>query len=773
MRSLILAASAASLLLAAACGSDSSGPKIGPPARVDVATAPTTSGAVKTTIGTFAVKVSDANGQAVSGATVSFSASGGGGISLSPTSATTDATGTARTTVILGTTAGSATITASVSGVTTSASVSLTTIPGAATKLVASPDNIRLNAIGDTARIAALIQDDYANTVAGNASYAVGDATLISVDQTGLVRALRVGGTTNVIVSASGRADTVIVAVLAAGASACTGVSSPVNLAVGGMAAVTGSNICIGGGASAAEYAVVAYNSSLDGATVLNAAVIANGVATPPASLRAPSSLLPLAVRSPLGGATAAAPQPDVAFHDRLMTMTRALGGHFPALRAARNARLSARTSRGAFSPSVSRSAIPATVALNDLVSLNTNGNSACSAPQPRTFRVAAIGSKSIVLADTANPKNGFADTDYQRFAARFDTLIYPLDVGAFGAPSDLDKNGKVAILFTKEVNALTPANSGSFIGGFFFGRDLFPKTDPDPQAFTCATSNEGEMFYMLVPDPTGAVNGNRHSLGFVDSLTTSVLAHEFQHLINASRRVYVSAQATDFEDKWLDEGLAHVAEELLYWRESGMQPRQNLDDAAIRVNSRATYPFWKADASSNFGRLIDYLQNPGGSSPMDSDDELATRGAAWSFLRYAVDRTFPSDNGVFFRMVNSDLTGLASVKAGLLTDPAPMLADWAIANYVDDLGLTTDPRYTHLSWNYRDIFGKTFLNLGGYPLETTQLADNVSASVQVKGASASYYRLATTAGKEALLTFSSAGGAPNSSFKFTLIRTK
>ncbi|HEV7992826.1 MAG TPA: hypothetical protein VGP25_13430, partial [Gemmatimonadaceae bacterium] len=384
----------------------------------------------------------------------------------------------------------------------------------------------------------------------------------------------------------------------------------------------------------------------------------------------------------------------------------------------------------------------------------------------------AAVGSKSIVLADTANPKNGFADTDYQRFAARFDTLVYPLDVGNFGAPSDIDGNGKVAVLFTKEVNGLTPANSNSFVGGFFFGRDLFPKTDPNP-ANACATSNEGEMFYMLVPDPAGAVNGNKHSLGFVDSLTTSVLSHEFQHLINASRRLDTTSKALAFEDKWLDEGLAHMAEELLYYRESGMQPRQNLDDAAIRVNSRATYPLWKGDASSNFGRLLDYLENPGGSSPMDSDDELATRGAAWMFLRYAADRTFPTDGNVWFRMVNSDQVGVLSVKAGLQTDPAPLFADWVLANYLDDLGISSDPRFVHKSWNYRDIFTKTFLNIPTYPLKTTALTDNLSLNVQVKGVSASYYRFAVATGKEALLTFASGQGAPNSAFKFTVIRTK
>ena len=150
----------------------------------------------------------------------------------------------------------------------------------------------------------------------------------------------------------------------------------------------------------------------------------------------------------------------------------------FGLARAARSARLSrpARLERRlAPSSSPSRSSIPATVAVGDIVRLNVSASS-CSDALIRGFRVTAIGAKAIVLADTLNPADGFSDDDYVTFAARFDTLVYPLDVDNFGAPSDLDANGKVAVLFTKYVNELTPANSDSFVGGFFHPRDLFPK---------------------------------------------------------------------------------------------------------------------------------------------------------------------------------------------------------------------------------------------------------------------------------------------------------
>jgi len=278
---------------------------------------------------------------------------------------------------------------------------------------------------------------------------------------------------------------------------------------------------------------------------------------------------------------------------------------------------------------------------LGDLISLNVNGNDACSNAVYHSARVVAIGSHAIILSDTLNPKGGFSTADFQRYAARFDTLVYPLDVGNFGEPTDIDKNGHIAILFTRAVNELTAANSPQYVGGFAFTRDLFPTT-ATARAQACAGSNEGEYFYMLAPDPSGTINSNVRTTGFVDSVTTSVLAHEFQHIINASRRLYVNNTAA-FEEKWLDEGLAHVAEELLFYRESGLVPRSNLDLTAIRATSPIRLAY-NADMAGNGGRYKTYLTAPAVNSPYSLNDSLPTRGAAWSFLRYAVDRVNATD---------------------------------------------------------------------------------------------------------------------------------
>ena len=82
----------------------------------------------------FVVQVNDQNGDAFSGAVVTFAVTGGGG-TLSDTSVTTGANGRAEATLTLGSTAGTNTVTADVSGISTTITFTAT---GTAEDLVAT-----------------------------------------------------------------------------------------------------------------------------------------------------------------------------------------------------------------------------------------------------------------------------------------------------------------------------------------------------------------------------------------------------------------------------------------------------------------------------------------------------------------------------------------------------------------------------------------------------------------------------------------------------------
>ena len=417
-----------------------------------------------------------------------------------------------------------------------------------------------------------------------------------------------------------------------------------------------------------------------------------------------------------------------------------------------------ARQTHIAASRGISRSLSASVPAVGDLINYNVS-QSDCDNIVIHPTRVVAVGSKAIVAVDTLNPPGGFVATDYARIAANFDTLVYPLDVTNFGAPSDIDANGHVVLLFTRAVNELTPAGSQSFIGGFFFSRDLFPQTTNT--AFQgCPGSNVGEMFYLLAPDPTGAVNGHVRTKGFVDSLTNGTVAHEFQHLINSSRRLYVNnvPEAASDEDVWLNEGLSHVAEELLFYRQGNLAPRINLDAPTIRASAAAVNAF-NMDQAQNAGRYSDYLKAPALNSPFREDDSLSTRGATWDFLRYAADRKVrvagSTEVSVWQALVNSSTIGMANLRAVFGADMGAMFRDWAVSLYADDL-VAADANFAQPSWNWRSVYPA----LGGaYPLATNSLTLSGASSSIIPGGSA-FYRFAIPANGTGSLTLTSGGAA-------------
>jgi hypothetical protein len=495
-------------------------------------------------------------------------------------------------------------------------------------------------------------------------------------------------------------------------------------------------------------YAVV-VNSGLDSVGQSTFSLRATGIQAPDIP---PLARIPL----PTDEGSPSELRRDQAFESRLRDVERsALTPRFAAARQWNAARV----------PS-----LPSTLSVGDLVTVNVNASDPCANPLYHVARVVAIGEKALVLDDTLNPKPGFSTTDFQRYAARFDTLVYPTDVTAFGEPTDIDKNGHIAIVFTRSVNELTPRGAFSFVGGLTFSRDLFPQI-ATARAQACPSSNEGEYLYLMTPDPTGTINGNRRTNGFVDTNTTAVIAHELVHLINASRKLYVNTSAPKFEVKWLDEGLAHVAEELLFYRESGLASRSNLTyfTLAATPRSRAAY---QADMSANAGRYREYLTAPDKGSPYRAGDSLATRGASWSFLRYLADRNGASDGDVFARLVNNSAVGIANIQAVFGKDVSSFVRDWSVSQAVDDVQGTA-LELQQKSWNWHSIFGGVTASPNLYPLTVTHMSASTStyAGSVVAGGSA-FFNFSVPANDSATVTLD-APGAAGSNLQLVIVRTE
>lgn len=516
---------------------------------------------------------------------------------------------------------------------------------------------------------------------------------------------------------------------IAMNVSCATG--TPLSMAVGDVRSVTAEQLgalCLSSGAGS-EYALVPINTVGDSSKSVTVTVSSTGIATAQSSLsRAPTST-PSLFAGGVDATEAVRYTRNAAFDARLRADEHAL---FSERAAAARAAFESRATRAGGPLFSVAASVPA---IGSFVKLNANSTNSCSSPDLRTGRVVAITNNAIVVADTSNPANGFTDADYQSIGVQFDTLAYVVDTLNFGAPVDIDANGNRAVIFfTKAVNDLTPTTSDSYVGGFFYGRDLYPKTTSGGLQ-GCAGSNFGEMFYTLVPDAVraGSDTTSPFSKNKVRQTTVAVLAHEFQHLINLSRRLYVTKTAID-EDTWLNEGLSHVAEELVFYRASGFAPRQNLSLSGVQAGGLNGVRAFNQFQLSNAGRLITYLQNTEGNSPIAGNDSLETRGATWSLLRYAADRRGGTERSTWYPLVNSNTRGLANLQnvfgAAAFGGSRPWIRDWAVSTFTDD-ALPVATAYTQPSWNDRSLL-PALTRSGQFPLATRKLAAGTPTTVKL-----------------------------------------
>ena len=262
-------------------------------------------------------------------------------------------------------------------------------------------------------------------------------------------------------------------------------------------------------------------------------------------------------------------------------------------------------------------------------------------------------GTYTLLYVDQNTTPTQLSDTEAEDIGMTFDASIHPTNRGAFGTESDINHDGKVAILMSPVINAM-PC-SGCIILGFFNPTDLHPGV------VNPACTNGMEIFYTLVPDPDRKEES-------IESIK-STLAHEFQHMILYNYRILVYGEGfidTYMEELWLNEGLSHIAEDL-----NGYYP-DNIDRADLFMNGP-----W--DTKLTF---------------LD-DDNLENRGAVFLFLRLLGDRF---GEGIYRNLVQSHYSGTTNVQRATGTGFLELFGDWSAALYLSGRGITVDPRFNYSS---------------------------------------------------------------------------
>ncbi|MDH4037597.1 MAG: hypothetical protein OEX18_04705 [Candidatus Krumholzibacteria bacterium] len=273
-------------------------------------------------------------------------------------------------------------------------------------------------------------------------------------------------------------------------------------------------------------------------------------------------------------------------------------------------------------------------------------------------------GARCLVYSDVDTLATGnFDGSHYRTIGEAFDNGIEATNVQYFGGYSDVDGNGKAIILSTPVVNRLTPGGSGGFIAGFFLSVDLY-----SPPAIPSGISNEAEIFYLLAADPA-AQWGNTFPVQFTLDTNISTTAHEHEHMISFSHRIFNEGGVT--QTTWLEEGMAHMAEDL-----------NSLD-------------------VDNQKRTAIYMGNPGAISLEHNTAPLSQRGGIYLFLRLMADR-YGTD--ILKEIVQSRCAGRACVQEVTGRDFYDLVAEFLAALYLSDRGVTADPRFNYTSIDLADF---------------------------------------------------------------------
>lgn len=377
-----------------------------------------------------------------------------------------------------------------------------------------------------------------------------------------------------------------------------------------------------------------------------------------------------------------------------------------------------------------------------------------CNSYDTVTAVVRVVGSAGIWVSDTANPTTDeLTLADFQAYSDTFDTKIYAQDTLNFGAPSDIDTNGRVVIVSTISVNEI-PISAA----GFVFSGDLYSTS-------VCAQSNGGEIYYSHVPDPNNVAGTGARSKSSVLSQMPSLIAHEFTHDIQNSRRIVLLGSNTGMAT-WEAEGQAMFAQELVG---NSILGNTSSQDYGASVVNTGQGPRWYRQAFRQIGQYFGSL-NSGTSKTASAPeqcslfantslstpcDPFAFYGAAYAFHRFVSDQYGGSYSGGVPQLqrdwigANPNLNGRTNVSTLLGVSFDSLFARWSAMLYGDGqvMGLASDLQMT--SWNLFDIISSFNSTYQLVPVDDVMGAFTESHSI--RGGSTQYYRIDGTGAHSAV----------------------
>ncbi|MBX7147912.1 hypothetical protein K1X76_02405 [bacterium] len=316
------------------------------------------------------------------------------------------------------------------------------------------------------------------------------------------------------------------------------------------------------------------------------------------------------------------------------------------------------------------------------------------------------------VYVDNRNAAS-LSDDEIEQIYGRFDDHVAD-ERNLFGEESDVNNDGHFVILLTQAVNELG-YSGGGMLTGYFYAADLYSHS-------VNPASNEMEIVYSMVPDPSGSF-GVRITTSFAKAnLLGSVAPHEFQHMINYNQHVLEHSGAS--ERSYLNEGLSHLAED---------------------IYSMDSDHFMAETGIENPSRVAQYLDATD-STCFTCGSSLVQRGGSYLFIRYLYEQ---AELGNLSGAQNgAELIGslLATNKVGMsnIVDAAlgssdtslfkDLMGNFSLALLLSDTGASPDNRFQFLGLNLRSAQNDNRGTRLDGPLATQ--SDSISSTLASSGIS-------------------------------------
>jgi hypothetical protein len=253
-----------------------------------------------------------------------------------------------------------------------------------------------------------------------------------------------------------------------------------------------------------------------------------------------------------------------------------------------------------------------------------------------------ATGKRVAVYVDSAD-LGRVGDELLRDLVATFDGRVIPGAATTYGWARDVDGDGRFTVLMSSWLTRL--AGGQHAVDGFVRGADFDP-TLPAPFGNRC------DMMYLST-----ALEPGPH--------LRTILAHEYAHAVTLCSKAFAVpangpaenpvARPHAEEEGWLDEGQAHLVEDL-----HGFS-RSNLD---YRISAFLSQP-------SRYRLVVeDYYE-------ADLFRSHGNRGGTYLFLRWCADRFGPS---LLPALIRSDRKGIPNLEAATGVPFAELYRDWTVA---------------------------------------------------------------------------------------------